>query len=157
MASRYLEETDRLLRYVPHSRLRRDDTTQEVIGPLPAAFRLRPGEEYLSATWCEFFAGAPEQQVSCAIMAVRGSTLKVTRNSAFTLATVAAIKGAMATFKLRIIHEPESDNPAHAALRRWPESENDDLFQMIADDVWSETILNVSIPDAIDHECAAAQ
>ncbi|MGT2502529.1 hypothetical protein ACVOMS_20245 [Bradyrhizobium guangxiense] len=50
----YLPETDHCVRYVPWARLRKDEE-DNVIGILGAAFRLRDEEDYLSATWAEFF------------------------------------------------------------------------------------------------------
>jgi hypothetical protein len=47
--------------------------------------------------------------------------------------------------KVRVIHEPEDDNEAHAALRGWPK-ENDLLLELLAEDIWGEAILNKDVP-----------
>jgi hypothetical protein len=47
--------------------------------------------------------------------------------------------------RIRIIHEAESDNPAHAALRGWPR-DNDDLLNLLAEEVWCDSILNSTVP-----------
>jgi len=47
--------------------------------------------------------------------------------------------------RIRIIHEPEDDNKAHTALRGWPR-DNDPLLDLLAEDTWSETVLNKDVP-----------
>jgi hypothetical protein len=47
--------------------------------------------------------------------------------------------------KVRFIHEPEDDNKAHTAIHGWPR-DADDLFEALAAEAWSETVLNKSIP-----------
>src|SRR3569832_1506844 len=69
-----------LLRYVPFSKLRKADGTDDVIGVMSEAFVLREGEPYLSATWIEYFAAQPDP-VAAAVGAVRNSALKVTTKS----------------------------------------------------------------------------
>ena len=46
--------------------------------------------------------------------------------------------------KVRFLHEATDDNAAHAAIRGWPD-EDDELFERLAEDAWGETILNQSI------------
>jgi hypothetical protein len=48
-------------------------------------------------------------------------------------------------YKIRIIHEPEDDNQGHTALRGWPR-ESDLLLELIAEEVWNETVLNSAVP-----------
>ncbi|MCY0149850.1 hypothetical protein OEG84_19635 [Hoeflea sp. G2-23] len=129
-----------MLRYVGWSHLRKDDD-QNVLGVLPSAFYLRDEENYLSVTWCEYFDGLPDESLRCAIEAIRGS-IRVGGKARFALANVGSIKSTMeneAGVKLRIEHLPEEDNPAHAAVKRWP-NENFDLLELIASDAWAETI-----------------
>jgi hypothetical protein len=47
-----------MVRYVPWSRLRKVED-DNVLGVLGGAFKLRTNEDYLSATWAEFFEGNP--------------------------------------------------------------------------------------------------
>jgi hypothetical protein len=144
----YLPDEHHVLRYVPWTKLRRDEE-DNVIGVLGIAFRLREDEEYLSATWMEFFPGAKAVSAEAAIKAIRASKLTVTAKSGFALGNVKVIKDACEAnarrHKIRIIHEEADDNRAHAALRGWPH-DNEDLLSLIADEVWSETILNKDIP-----------
>ena len=84
MASNKLSDEHSLLRYVPWSKLRKAEDGETVVGVLGAAFELRKGEPFLSATWIEHFAdlamGLPVNQ---AVRAVRNSNLGVTPKSGF--------------------------------------------------------------------------
>ena len=145
----YLPLEDHVVRYVSWSRLRKDEN-DNVIGVLGAAFRLRPAEEYLSATWAEFFQQTSREEcVSAAVRAIRASEIRVSPRSGFAVGNVRRIKDACLAdrqkHKIRIIHEPEDDNQAHTALRGWPR-EGDLLLELIAEEVWNETILNSAVP-----------
>lgn len=147
MPTVYLEADHRCVRYVPWARLRRD-SEDNVVGVLGAAFRLREDEEYLSATWAEYFPGNRHDQICASVRAIRASSMRVTARSGFAIGVVSEIKEVCLSdrrqHRIRIIHEAEDDNPAHTALRGWPR-DNDELLDLLAEDVWSETILNVAI------------
>jgi hypothetical protein len=146
VANAKISEEHSLLRYVPWGRLRKD-ADETVLGVLPGAFALRPGEEYLSATWIEYFAGNKPAQVALAVKAVRASNLTVKTKSGFAIGVVKEIVSGCECIKIRIriLHEEAPDNPAHAAVRRWP-NDNDDLFALMADERWNELVLNKDIP-----------
>jgi hypothetical protein len=144
----YLPPEDHVVRYVPWARLRKDEDGN-VIGVLGAAFQLRADEEYLSATWAEYFAGPTHaDRVAEAVRAVRASKMNVTARSGFATGNVNLIKETCLAdkgkHKIRIIHEPEDDNKAHTALRGWPR-DNDDLLNLLADEAWSSFVLNKNI------------
>ena len=144
----YLPDDHHVIRYVPWAKLRKDED-DNVIGILGVAFRLRDDEEYLSATWMEFFPGTKSICVQAAVQKIRASNMSVSPKSGFAIGNVKAIKTTCAAdkhrHKIRIIHAREDDNPAHTALRGWPR-ENEDLLNLIADDIWNETVLNKNIP-----------
>jgi hypothetical protein len=144
----YLPDDHHVVRYVPWSRLRKDED-DNVIGVLGAAFRLRDEEEYLSATWAEFFQGNHSESVAAAVRAIRASQVEVQSKSGFAIGNVRCVKDACLAdknkHKIRIIHEPEDDNKAHTALRGWPH-DNDPLLELLAEDMWSVTVLNKDIP-----------
>lgn len=144
MAGKNLDATHRVLRYVPWAKLRKDEN-DNVIGVLGTAFKLRQNEPYLSATWIEFFQSA--DPVSESIVAVRASDIDVRPKSGFAVGVVKRIgeECIARKRKIRFVHESRDDNPAHAALRGWPD-EDGDLLERLAADAWSETILNSSIP-----------
>src|SRR4051812_26600343 len=115
MATVYLPADDHCVRYVPWSRLRKDED-DNVIGVLGAAFRLRDEEDYLSATWAEFFPGDYDSRIAAAVRGVRASKIKVTPRSGFAIGVVSAIKETCLNdprqHRVRVIHEAEDDNPA---------------------------------------------
>lgn len=144
MPSKYLRDDDRLIRYVPWGKLRKDpDDEEKVVGVLYSAFTLRDDEPFLSATWCEYFDGPAGDALACAVQAVRNSTLKVSPKGHFAVATTKAVADHMASgnCKLRIVHEAEEDNPAHVAVRKW-QDDNTDLLSRLADDIWCELYSN---------------
>ncbi len=141
--SAYLPPNHRVLRYVPWAKLRKDED-DNVIGVLWIAFKLRFNEEYLSATWVEFFKS--DEPVVDAIHAIRLSNIGVRPKSGFAIGVVKRIDEECKSRKRRIrfLHEATEDNVAHAAIRGWP-ADDDELLERLAEDAWSETILNQSI------------
>jgi hypothetical protein len=139
-----------IVRYVPWGKLRKDeDDPERVIGVLGEAFKMRPTEDTLSTTWLEYFAGSRAEQVNAAVRAVRASKLDVKTKSGFAIGNVGNIAAVAANrnYSVRVLHEPEEDNKAHAAVRRWPRDDME-LFELLAAEVWSELVLNsdMSIP-----------
>jgi hypothetical protein len=147
MKDEKLADGDHIMRYVPSSKLRRRDGTTEVIGILPQAFSMREIDEYLSATWLEFFPGDKKQRTLSAVHAMRASSLDVKPNSGFTIGNVASVRAACSQRRhnIRIVHEPEDDNNAHVAVRRFPKDDIE-LFEALAIDSWSDWFLNSTIP-----------
>jgi len=135
-----------VIRYVPWARLRKDEN-DVVIGVLGIAFELRSEEEYLSATWLEFFPGSHQESLVLAIKAIRSSNINVRPKSGFAVGNVGEIKTVCLErrHKIRIVHERTDDNEAHAALRLWPRN-NPDLLDLIAGEIWNDVILNKDIP-----------
>jgi hypothetical protein len=120
MPIKYLPDEHHVVRYVPWARLRKDEN-DNVIGVLGVAFKLRNDEQYLSATWAEFFAGARADSIASAIKCIRASRIEVKPRSGFAVGNVRQVKDTCLAdkqkHKIRIIHEPEEDNTAHTALR----------------------------------------
>lgn len=149
MAITYLPDIDHVVRYIPWSRLRKDEN-DNVIGVLGAAFKLRDQEDYLSATWAEFFQQSTHDLgVAAAVKAIRGSNVDVKPRSGFAIGNVGGIKSVCLAdegrHKIRVIHEAADDNSAHAALRLWPR-DNEPLLDLLAEGEWSAMVLNKDIP-----------
>jgi hypothetical protein len=85
----------------------------------------------------EFFGGS---HVSCvaAIAAFLAKTRTVTAKQAFACGRVGDIKEACSEYglKIRVLHEPEEDNLAYTAIRRY-QSDNYELLDLLANDAWS--------------------
>ena len=141
-----LKAEHHVVRYVSWTRLRKDED-DNVLGVLAAAFTLRRGEKYLSATWAEFFQGPRRVQIEGAVRAIRASSIQVSPRSGFAVGNIGRVGEACQScgHRIRFLHEPEADNAAHSALRRWPR-DADDLFELLAEDAWSETVLNKDVP-----------
>jgi len=145
MKGQRLPAKDHVVRYVPFSRLRRDEN-DNVLGVLGLAFKLRDQEPYLSATWLEYFPGGRAEQVKAAVWAIRASELRPGGKSGFAIGNVGAILRVCADrkHKIRIVHEPEDDNKAHVAVRRMPRDDAD-LLEILAAETWAELVLNRDI------------
>lgn len=139
-----LPDDDHVMRYVPWTRLRRDED-DNVIGVLPEAFQLRQDEDCLSVNWIEFYTD-PATRVYRSVLALRNSR-KAGAKSAFVIGNVGKIKAACTIHgcKVRVLHEPKEGEPAHASIRRLP---RDDLILLavLADDVFADMIHNSSVP-----------
>lgn len=147
MPSAYLPEEDQIVRYVPWSKLRKDED-ENVLGVVGVAFRLREDEEFLSATWLNHFPDVPPGQMYHCVQAIRNSSLKVGTKSGFAIGAVGAIKSSCLARgkKIRVIHEPEPDNSGHTALRQWPRDDEQLLDLMAEDALWGNYVLNKDIP-----------
>jgi hypothetical protein len=140
-----LPDDHHVMRFVPWNRLLRDDV-DNVIGFLPQAFALRPGEESLSVNWLEYFGGDRITNIRDSVLKFRG-TYKVGKKSAFGIANVKKIGdtcSATAGVKVRVVYEPSRKNPAHSGIRRLP---RDDLtlLDALAVDAFSELVKNSDV------------
>ena len=140
MAIKSLSNTDHVVRHVNSQLVERDgDTLLEV---LPQAFMLRKGEEYLSASWLEFYAGSRDERITQVIAGV-AKARQVKASYAFALGNVEDVKEACASFrmKIRILHEPSKDNPnpAYTAVRRY-QSDDIQLLELLASEAWSDVV-----------------
>jgi hypothetical protein len=146
MKARKLPREHHVVRYVPWSKLRKDEDDR-VIGLLGVAFKLRSDEKFLSTTWLEYFAGPRAAKIRAAVHAIRASKLKPGGKSGFAIGNIGTIIGACAErrYKIRIVHEPQDDNKAHASVRQFP-PEDLELLELLAADAWSELVLNSEVP-----------
>lgn len=140
-----LPDDNHVMRYVPWSRLLRDEA-DNVIGFLSQAFALKPDEESLSVNWLEYFGGDRKTNIQDSVLEFR-RTYTVGRKSAFGIANVKKIKdtcSATAGVKVRVVYEPSRKNPAHSGIRRLP---RDDvaLLDALAADVFSELVKNSDV------------
>jgi hypothetical protein len=139
---------DHVLRYAGANRLHRDDGDR-LVGLLADAFRLREGEPYLSVTWVEYFQGDAQRQIEQAVQAFRRS-MKVGTNSAFGMAevsTVSRICHEHTGSRVRILHEPEANNPAHAGVHHSPR-DHQELMECLANEAVCQVIANRDVPEA---------
>jgi hypothetical protein len=138
MAISSLSDDHHAVRHVSYQQIDRDDVTGAIRGIFPQAFELLPKDDgYLSASWLEFFAGSP---INClaGIAAFLAKTRKVTAKQAFACGRVGDIKEACSEYglKIRVLHEPEEDNLAYTAIRRY-QSDNHELLDLLANDAWA--------------------
>jgi hypothetical protein len=143
-----LPDEDHVIRYVPWGRLRKDED-DNVIGFLPQAFELREGELYLSVNWLEYHEGDRDTQIRLSVWAIRGEFERpLGAKSGFAIGNVAKVKQTCqaAGSRVRIVHEPVTNNPGHAAVRRLPRDDMS-LLDALATDAFTEAVNNSDIPD----------
>lgn len=131
-----LPNPGRIVRFAGFNRMFKDED-DNVLGPSVNAFELRPDEKYLSVTWCEYFVGDPNQQLRCAVEAIRSSR-KVGAKACFCIADVEEISAAGVQYEVAVRHvyHPEDSNPAHAGVYGIGPEESD-LLEHLAEETWS--------------------
>lgn len=94
------------------------DKDDVVSGPSETAFHGRPGEGYLSVTWTEYFAGADDQRLRCAIEALRNSNYTIKPKGCFCVGRTDEIVAAGQKHGRhpKAVYHPEPDNKAHAGI-----------------------------------------
>ncbi len=107
---------------------------------IPQAFRRREGEEFLSCAWLEFYVPAGADLMKNCADGFKNA-LTVRKSGAFAVGNVLAVRDAGNQFgpRPRIVHEPEDDHQAHAAVRQMND-QNDDLLLLLAMEAWGKLI-----------------
>jgi len=142
-----LPDKDHVIRYVPWGRLLKDED-ENVLGFLWHAFQLRPEEDYLSVNWLEFYDGDRETQIRLSVWEIRVSFKKpLGVKSAFAIGNVAQVKETCqaAGSRVRVVHEPEPNNPGHSGIRQLLRDDLS-LLEALAADAFTERVNNADIP-----------
>lgn len=104
------------MRYVPR-KLQEIDDDGRVLGLMPAAFALRPGEDYISVNWLEYFENTHASNVASCKAGLQ-AVLKGSK-AVFGVAEVGRVKSLAAHNEkpVRIVYYPNADcNPSHSAV-----------------------------------------
>lgn len=140
-----LPDDHQVMRYVPWTRLLKDEA-DNVIGFLPQAFALKPGEPSLSVNWLEYFGGDRAANIRGSVMEFR-RTIPAGPRSAFGIASIKKIKDTCsdnAGVKVRVVYEPNTKNPAHSGIRHLPRDDLN-LLSALAADAFSELVKNADV------------
>ena len=141
-AKKELPDQHHVMRFASKQKRFHDPDTQEPMGPSPAAFALREGDEGgVSVVEVEHFgAFGPAARKSAAI-AHRNTTRekKLGPQAIFAWAKVADVVGAGKRYgkALRVVHAPVAGNPAHAEIRHFA-PEDIDILDYYATDVFQD-------------------
>lgn len=140
-----LPDEAHVARYVGGNRLIKDDFGS-VVGVFPEAFALREGEEYLSVTWVEYFAGDICQKLTAAVHAIR-RTIRARSTSRYLIGNVGHLKKTCRSREcaIRVLREPIDGNDGHTAVRRYA-SQDLALLALLASEVFTAHICNKDIP-----------
>jgi hypothetical protein len=123
------------------------DDQGNVIGILPQAFELRAEEAALSVNWLEFHVGDEDTQILRTVRSFRQNRdISLTSKCAFGIANIGDVKNVClhSGTKVRVVHSPSANNPAHAEVRELPR-DNLELLESLAVIAFSKFVLNTSI------------
>lgn len=140
-----LPDEDHVMRYVPWTRLRKDED-DNVLGFLGDAFKLKPNEDHLSVNWLEYFDGDRDMKIQASVRVFR-NTMDIGGKSAFGIGNVSKIKEVCRAngANVRIVYEPRDDNKSHSGIRRLPRDDFT-LLEALAADAFVELIHNAAVP-----------
>lgn len=103
-----LPDSDHVLRYC--SPIHVDKESEKIKA---SAFRLRPGEEYLSVNWMEHFDKSEEEQTD-EIRTALSKKLKLKSDGRFARLRVGTVKKRIQNAEVK--HIPEPEDPSHAGI-----------------------------------------
>jgi hypothetical protein len=140
-----LPNDDHVMRHVSWTRLRKDED-DNILGFLPDAFQRNENHTSLSVNWLEYFEGDRQNQIQGSVRMFR-KTITVRPKSAFGIGNVAKIKEVCRSngANVRIVYEPEENNPSHSGIRRLPRDDFS-LLEALAADAFVELVHNTAIP-----------
>lgn len=142
-----LGDSDHVVRYVPPSRLARDED-DKVVGFLFSAFQMREGEPSLSTSRLEHFSGDRSEKITKCIQ-VNRECLVVRPTSAFAIGNVGNLKAVgqrqVSGRAIKVVYSPTGCNPAHTSVEKLPREEME-LLEQLATEVFSEIVLNSQVP-----------
>jgi hypothetical protein len=140
-----LPNEDHVMRHVSWTRLRKDED-DNILGFLPGAFERNENHASLSVNWLEYFEGDRQNKIEASVKIFR-KTITVRPKSAFGIGNVGKIKEVCRSngANVRIVHEPEENNPSHSGIRRLPRDDFT-LLEALAADAFVELVNNMTIP-----------
>ena len=127
---RKLPSSHHVARYCRRRDVRSDGTVS------PAAFALRPGEEYLSIIWWEYFYDSHRQtQIAGVRQALADKNFRVSRTASFAVLNVGAAVNACQTglnLDVAITTLAQAHDPSHAGIFGYTEYDTDTAAQLAA-------------------------
>lgn len=136
-----LKDDQSVARYLPRRSLIIDPKTKEIRGCFPSAFKLRPGETYLSAHWVEHYAGGAAKSVSAISTAMASTGFDTQAGSGFAVGTVGAIRAVCQPAQVSAVHSPKHKRPAYTEVWNIPQ-EDDAKLARLGLTAWSQVFPN---------------
>lgn len=132
-----LPNPSRVVRFAGFNKMFKD-ADDNVVGPSVNVFELRPGEAYLSVTWCEYFGGTPPERLRCAVEAIRASRT-VGSKACFCVANIHDLNAVCEEFGIAVRHvyHPVDGNPAHAGIYGITPQEGQ-VLERLAEETWCD-------------------
>ena len=137
MPTEYIPDADRVLRYAKWKDLRKDENDQ-ILGFNPQTFQLRDQEDYLSASWVDYFKPAAGSLSQALESFSRRRTVKA--KDRFALGIVSRIKDACGQhgLRIRVTREVEPGFDEHCGLRQYRNVA--ELLDLLAAEAWAQIV-----------------
>jgi hypothetical protein len=124
-----IPDLDHVMRFVPKQLQIRDSETDEFLGIVADAFRLRAEDDGgLSVTWIEHYGPKSNETYVIAANGFRESrrTKTISKSAYFVVGNIGNAKSVALRYgkKIRVLHDPVEGNSGHAEMRRFT---NEDL------------------------------
>jgi hypothetical protein len=122
------------------------DEDGRAISVFDDAFALRQQETYLSAGWMEFFTGDRSTQLS-QLRDTMAAAREIKPKDGLAIMNVGRIidAGQSRSLRIRVLHEPNAQNPAYAAIRGIPR-DHQEILEALATDTVVDVVLSEQIP-----------
>ena len=128
----HLPFQDHAARYCPGSRISADGTVSAT------AFFLRRGEKYLSAEWLEHLKESSRVDEIRTVIDILSRKLQLGASARLAVLNVGAVCSHVTEasgFRIRFMHEPEPDDPAHSGI--WDTNQDEMMIsELIAQKVY---------------------
>ncbi len=116
------------MRFVPYAAQERESETDVFLGITPAALKLSAQDEGgISVTWIEYFGLYSLGSKTSAATAIRNAfpSKKIGKKSVFACAEVGMVVAIGNNFhkKLRVVHDPVTNNSGHAEIRHFTDGD----------------------------------
>ena len=121
------------------------DGDGNVVGVMPAAFDLRPNEDYLSCNCIERAEGTSAEASLLSIRSVYGSKFRNIAKHLLTKGRVQSIKRAFLPHAVKVTCEPKKQDPSYSAVRQYP-SDRQLALEKLATEAWADWIRVNELP-----------
>lgn len=132
-----LPDKDHVTRYGKPLQIEDDDSINGT------AYRLRPGEEYLSVNWIEYLKKTTNEDAIMEIINTLSAKFAIKKKGCLARSNVGTVKqkvleASKDSRKLIITHQPETDDRSHSGIFNLKELEDDLISDLIA-----QTVTNI--------------
>ena len=136
-----VDDAHHVARYLKPKFLIRDALDEKIIGVYGQAFKLRSGEEFLSANWIEYFELPKLDALKNIVSGMKASKLSVSSKGALAVANIANIKsiGKDRKSKIGVEYRPTQGNKSHSGIFNTL-NEDTEMLDLLSREAFSELV-----------------